>query len=73
MPDFKPTSVVALSGLTALEELPEGGEIKAARMADSAETYLLRTYARSVMLTRCPLRNVPSATRPIAMRPTYLS
>lgn len=50
--DFRPETSVTLSGMTLLEELPEGGQIKQARIGENGETGVVRTYARSLSFTR---------------------
>lgn len=56
-PDFKPKSVVALSGLPTFQKVLEGDEFTYGKFADGAESYSLATYGRIVAITRQALIN----------------
>lgn len=52
LPDFKPSTVVALSGAPSLEEINEHGEFTYGTMSDASETIQLKEYGRMFALTR---------------------
>lgn len=55
--NFKPISVVQLSGAPDLLQVREHGEFQYGQMSDGAETYSLLTYGRIVALTRQAMIN----------------
>jgi phage major head subunit gpT-like protein len=56
--DFRAKTITKLSGLVgAFEEIPEGGEYKAGKFTDSAESYALKTYGKKISITRQALIN----------------
>jgi hypothetical protein len=55
--DFKPTSVIQLSGAPDLLKVNEHGEFTYGTMKDGAETYKLLSYGRIVALTRQAIVN----------------
>ena len=55
--NFKPISSVSFSGADSLVKVGEHGEIQYGKMAESAETYALATYARIISYTRQAMIN----------------
>lgn len=55
--NFKPISVVQMSGMPDLLQVREHGEYQYGKASDGAETYALLTYGRMVSLTRQALVN----------------
>lgn len=56
-PDFRPLSRVRFGGFPALVEVPEHGEVTVGTSAEAAESYSVKTYARSFGLSRQALVN----------------
>src|SRR3546814_7222783 len=50
-PDFREIARVQLSGLTALQQVKEGGEYKYMSLGDSAEKYSLSKYGGIIAVT----------------------
>ena len=55
--DFKPTSILAVSEGSSLDEIPEGGEYKYGKRTESKEVVQLATYGKVFAITRQALIN----------------
>lgn len=55
--DFKPTSIVALSGAPALQPVNDHGEFKSGSMSDAGVTYQAMTYGMILPFTRQAIIN----------------
>lgn len=55
--DFKPMTVVQVSGMPSLLQVREHGEFQYGHISDGSETYALLTYGRIIALTRQALVN----------------
>jgi len=57
IPDFKPQNVIQLSGVTDLEEIPEGEAPKQITMSDAKETATLKTFGGVFVIGRKAIIN----------------